>query len=547
MLYQLLLLPVILILAAVLPRVVGKDVRRKFDRLANRRTLSVCLIGLIAFLIAAGMSLAVHMPVPGAKDEFAYLLGADTFASGRLSNPTHPLWESFEGHHIFHQPTHQMKYPPGQSILLAAGQVLGHPAIGVWLGLSLAAAATCWMLYGWVPPRWALLGGILFLLNFKLIRFWGQMYWGGALPLLGGALVFGALPRVMRKPTIGPSACLAAGLAILANTRPYEGFVAALLAAGAMLVWLFSKHRPSLTQFGLKAALPITAILLLAGMWMGLYNTRVTGSPWKLPYQQYQEIYGGRSLTAVVLRGSENMREPTRTVPPKVSDEERQRRAALFAAEATDYRGKLFRNWMFYVGIIAAVPLLASASGLKNWRVWFPATCVAAVAAAVVMQDTRGHLHYMAPVGGLVFLLIVHGMRRLQLVGRFGRNLVPLIPAALLVCFLLGLRGFWQNPVELPWSLERARILKQMQETGGRHVLVVRYRPDHNYHQEWVYNRADIDAADVVWAHELSPEQNQKLVDYMSDRSIWLLEPDVQPPRLTLHTSPAKRSEDSDQ
>ncbi len=50
---------------------------------------------------------------------------------------------------------------------------------------------------------------------------------------------------------------------------------------------------------------------------------------------------------------------------------------------------------------------------------------------------------------------------------------------------------------------------------------------------EWVYNRADIDAAKVVWARDMSPAENRELLDYFRDRRAWLVEADAAPPKVT--------------
>src|ERR1700689_3781753 len=94
----------------------------------------ILLAGLIPLIGRAVLIPVLGIPRPAIQDEFGYLLAADTFVHGRLSNPTPPMAEHFETlQEIFH-PTYASKYPPLSSIGMAFGQkFFGQPWIGVWL------------------------------------------------------------------------------------------------------------------------------------------------------------------------------------------------------------------------------------------------------------------------------------------------------------------------------------------------------------------------------------------------------------------------------
>jgi hypothetical protein len=79
----------------------------------------------------------------------------------------------------------------------------------------------------------------------------------------------------------------------------------------------------------------------------------------------------------------------------------------------------------------------------------------------------------------------------------------------------------------------RAGILRQLERSGGAHLVFIRYSPLHDPGDEWVYNRADIDHSPVVWARELDRASNAGLMRYFDRREVWPVEPDSPQPGLT--------------
>jgi hypothetical protein len=90
--------------------------------------------------------------------------------------------------------------------------------------------------------------------------------------------------------------------------------------------------------------------------------------------------------------------------------------------------------------------------------------------------------------------------------------------------------------------MDRAALLRRLEQQPGQHLVIVRYGVRHNVHAEWVYNRGDIDDSKVVWAREMDPAHDQELLDYFHNRRVWLLEPDKAPNQLLPFPIPDRQS-----
>ena len=524
-----------------------------FSRFAQRRALSVMAVGILAVVARLAVLPVLPVPSPAVHDEFSYLLMADTFAHGRLANPTHPMWVHFETFQVNQVPTYVSKYYPAQGIFLAIGQaVFGHPFWGVLLSSALMCAAICWMLQGWMPPAWALLGGILAVIRLGTFSYWANSYWGGAVAALGGALALGALPRIKEKQRVRDAAWMGIGLALLFNSRPYESLFLAVPIAIALLVWLLRKDEQRIQRRLLQVILPLGIIVTVTFAAMAFYFWKTTGQPFRPPYLVYERTYmSAPSFPWLPLKPMPSYSSPAMRNFYEGSALD----AFNFAVRhpLSNIFLRIFLFWLFYLGPALTVPilmlLLALPFGAKLSDFSAPTQfllLVAGVSFAGMLLPVIFLQHYAAPITALVYAFVLLTMRYIRPLF-FGARPVGLgINRAIVVsCVLLAVVRISAPILGIPltrpklttWASEnykfpeRPATVSVLKGLRGSHLVFVKNRTDQS-ELDWVYNVADIDASKIVWALDLGPVDNQELINYFSMRKIWILDPKGTPPTL---------------
>jgi hypothetical protein len=521
-----------LLLAAPARNRIGPAARR----LAERTGWTMAALAALAIVLRLALLPLHPVPTPAGADDFSYLLLGDTLAHFRLANPPHPMHRFFETTFVLQEPSYSSIYPVGPALVLALGQIVfGLP----WAGVALSAAAFCalcyWMLRGWTTPGWSLAGGLLAVCEFGPLSNWMNSYWGGAVSAAAGCLVFGALPRIRERGRVRDAVVLGLGIGLQMLSRPYESL---FLDVAVVLFWIPELRRrkkwPKLARAAVPAALAVLPALLL----IGIHNRAVTGSWTTLPYELSRYQYGIPT---------------TFTIQPVPLPH-----ASLTAAQRLYYEGQsaahggsetpvawLERFWSrlpFYRFFLLPPLMLAAAFFLplmREFRYLWVGVTIALFALGTTFYPYF-FPHYIAAAACLFVLAGVRGLQRMK--PGAARGILLLCGAHFL--FWYGVHALGSErlvrvlaPYETADAINfgdpagRIAVDRLLEAAPGRHLVLVRYSSSHGY-SEWIHNAADIDGARVVMALELNPDDNDALERYYPGRTVWLLEPDLVPPRL---------------
>ena len=515
--------------------------------LARRTWLSMLLLAVLPVALRLALLPQSPIPTPGGADDFAHLLAGDTLLHGRLANPPHPLHQFFETVFVLQEPAYSSIFPIGQGVALALGRLLfGHP----WAGVVLSVAALCslcyWMLRAWTTPGWALVGGLLAVIEFGPLRYWMNTYWGGAVSAAAGCLVFGALPRLRRGARTRDAVLLGLGIGIQLLARPFE---CVLLVLAAILFFvpklrLHSDWRKlaRTTSIAVIAALPAVGLTLVQ-------NKQATGSWTTLPYMLSRYQYG--IPTTFTIQPNPTPHLPLTADQPLDYDAQSAvhgQRAETIGSYVERLAGRVrFYRFFFLPPLYLALPFFLLS--LREFRfLW--------VVMALLIFSLGDNFypyfypHYIAAGACLFVLVSVTGLERLShwkirgdLAGLAASQLLVIL-CAISFLFWYGFHLFADENASLAmlqyetWNFVhhgdpdgRIAVNNRLAQAAGKQLVFVRYWPRHMF-AEWIHNAADIDRSRIVWAQDLGSVDNEKLRTYYRDRTAWLLEPDARPPKL---------------
>ncbi len=527
-----------LILALALPCLIALGLRAR-PSLAHRGVLETRYVPVVVGIAWAALSWVTWgswHPMPLDHDEVAYLMQAEIFAHGRWASPAPPLPDFFGQAHVLVTPVLASKYPPGHSLLLALGALVGVPALAVFalnavrVGLVFALARRL------ADPVTALLTCAFMFLGDTLCRFSASYYsqtTSGALLMVAWYCLWRWHDGTRRGWLLGT----AAALGWCAITRPWSAVAFAVPIAVVVLRDVRRSGRWRDLALATAAGACVVAILPL---W-----ARGTLGDWRrAPLTEYARDYMPFDFPHF---GAVNV-APRLTPPPDVAainvglrEAERQHTLANLPQEAVERAKAMWTATWTEPVVFAAFTVLGLL--VLPPAAWLGVATVLALFVAYLAHPTWAQwtVYYfevmpvLILVGALGFTSVLRLITgELKLRERHARIIAPRAAIAGLVgcVLLLAPMVMAASNVKL-WlagsTMERRRFEWRVANLPAKEAIVfVRYGPQHSPHRSLVVNRPDWPTAHAwivydrgaanVRLRALAPERAAYLYDQASDR-----------------------------
>jgi hypothetical protein len=202
------------------------------------------------------------------------------------------------------------------------------------------------------------------------------------------------------------------------------------------------------------------------------------------------------------------------------------------------------RGIYFFTGIALLPPLFLLPWALRDRRLRLLVVSLLVLAGGMAIEIYL-FPHYLAPFTVAFYAVGLQAMRHLyhcrpgdQPVGRamthwmvgicvvmtllrpFDKQLRSPVPERPVSTWIVN----WFGPDH--FVTQRSVVAQQLEQMPGAQLAIVRYSPDHDPIDEWVYNAADVDSSRIVWARAMDPADDLELIRYYNQRRAWLIQPD---------------------
>ncbi|MBS0202003.1 MAG: glycosyltransferase family 39 protein [Planctomycetes bacterium] len=306
----------------MLPR--GRPVPPVVDELTAHPLdwFSCLLVGALSFGICWGIGQQIGNAPPAYHDEFSYLFQAQTFLSGRLSFPSHPVHpELFDQMHVLNEGRMACRYFPGTGLWLAPFVAIGNPFLASWVASALATMAIFWTGREIGGRLTGIVAGLAMALSPGIALF-GNTLLAHQPTLMSSAFFLLGVSRWGRTRAPRDALLAGTGLSFAMLCRPMTAAAIGLPFGIDVFCWLLWPRRPLMPP----ATGSAKSRLQYWGTWLGFglplvagwvlmltYNQAITGDWRKSPYGLYTEIYTPRHVY-----GFNNVKRGEQHLGPKV-------------------------------------------------------------------------------------------------------------------------------------------------------------------------------------------------------------------------------------
>jgi hypothetical protein len=474
---------------------------------------------------------------PVVHDESAYLLQAQIFSRFRFTVPTPPLPQFFEQLYVNLRPAIFSKYPPGTSLLLAPGVMVGMPGIPVVVLNALSGALVLVLARRHAGIVVALLTWVLWSSSFP-VQYFHAMYLSEVPTSLAWLAAWWGVSRWATSGRARDLAITALALAICGITRPLTA-VALTLSVGAVLLIVARRRRgtPMLSrrEIGTLATAAIAAVAVI-----GVWSWRSTGSPFVTPLSLYTKHYVPFDRLGFGVRDGD---APAASLPwdQRVTDgafyeEHRKHTPGSLPVTAVSRARMIGRDmWYDWRGGLAVVALFGLVGAPPVLWVGLGALAVQLLLYLFYAHPARWSLYYIEGLPVLAFVTALGVLRVLELGAR--RTSSSRARLAVLVTLLVAMA----YPTVVTLRQVRAQIVTDhayyeafvasLPPEPDSAIVFVRYAPAHNDGLSLVRNVPDLRSERIWTVYDRGAENAQLLrlapqrKAYLFDEASWSLKP----------------------